>query len=237
MKKLVSLCLLIALVCSLCVTGISAAALSPAELYEKYAPVLDALEAEDYDAALNEIWGIMPAVEYEEVEITEENFYDYFEIKMGDPYEVTFMDGEKGIQPGFLVVAMKEGVQEKLDIDNCSLTIGVKAKKELRRAKIDFKDVTVKLGDKMDSKTKKELRKSASWFEPKVDTQLEVFAADGAHRYFSYIIDSDVFWYKDPAYKYWTSSTAQKGVDVKYYQVVYKDIELVNVTGTLFIAK
>ena len=45
MKKFVSLCLLIALVCSLCASGVSAAALSPEELYEKYATIIDALEA------------------------------------------------------------------------------------------------------------------------------------------------------------------------------------------------
>ncbi len=239
MKKLVSLCLLFALVCSLCVTGASAAALSPAELCEKYAPILDALEAGDYDAAIDEIEGSKPPVEYEEVVITEENFYDYFEIVTDDPIESSYTDGTKGIRPGYLKVSVKEGVMERLDLANCSLTIGVKAKKELRRAKIDFENVTVTLGDKMDSKTRKEMRKSAPWFETKVDTQIDLFRTDGMSHYFTSVIESDFFMFKEKTSwgGYWTNGLAEAGSKVKYYQVVYTDIEVLNVSGTLSIAK
>lgn len=233
MKKLVSVCLLIALVCSLCATGVFASALSPEELYEKYAPVIDALEAEDYDAAVEAIDALQPVVEYEAVEITPENFFDYFEIQQGEARKVTMRDGEERILPGGLEVVMKEGVRERLNRKDSTLTIGVKAKKDFYRAKIDAETGEVKLGDKMDSKDKKALKKSASWWESKVDTQIEVFYGDG---YYNYWLDSDSFWYKDKQYNYWTNEPAQLGSKTKYYQVVYRDIELVNAAGTLYLA-
>ena len=233
MKKLVSVCLLIALVCSLCATGVFASALSPEELYEKYAPVIDALEAEDYGVALKAIDELYNAQEFEVVEITPENFFDYFEIQQGEARRVNMVSGEERILPGGLEVVMKEGVRERLNWKESTLTIGVKAKKDFYRAKIDAETGEVKLGDKMDSKDKKALKKSASWWESKVDTQLEIFYEGG---YFNSWLDSDSFWYKNKQYNYWTNEPAQLGSKTKYYQVVYRDIELVNAVGTLYLA-
>ena len=237
MKKLVSLCLLFALVCSLCVTSVSAAAVSPEELYEKYAPILDALEAEDYDAALEAIEALVPVPEYEPVEITTENFYDYFEITTSEPRSYTNPDGRQTIQPGYLMVSPKEGVSERLNRDGSTLTIGVKAKKDLYRAKVDFETGTVTLGDKMKSDTKKEMKKSATWFESKVDTQIDVFYEMNGRTLYSSVLASDFFMFKNTEYKYWTNGPAEAGSKAKYYQVVYTDIELVNATGTIYIAK
>ena len=237
MKKLVSLCLLIALVCSLCASGVSAAALSPEELYEKYAPILDALEAEQYFAALEEIdAAATPDLDYEPVEITKDNFYDYFEIKMSDPGTYTYDDGTKCIYPGSLIVTVKDSVSKRLKWDGCSVTLSLTAKKDLYRAKVNFDKVKVTLGDKMDSKTKKELRKSADWLEPRVDTQVELFEEYRGHTYLNSTLDSDVFWYKNTKYDYWGNSPAEQGSKDKYYQVVYKNIEIVNVTGTIYVA-
>ena len=113
MKKLVSLCLLIALVCSLCATGISAAALSPEELYEKYATVIDALEAEEYNTAYNEVWGMIPIEAFEVVELTKDNFFDYYEIVKGEPTIERASSGKiKSVTPSSFQVALKEGRQE-----------------------------------------------------------------------------------------------------------------------------
>ena len=237
MKKFVSLCLLIALVCSFCAVGASAAALTPEELYEKYAPILDALEAEEYFVALKEIdAAATPDLDYEPVEITADNFYDYFEITTSDPRTYTYADGRTAVGPGYLQVSMKENVSGRIKADGSTLTVGVKAKKDLYRAKIDFENVAVTLGDKMKSDTKKEMKKSASWWESKVDTQIDVFEEMNGHTYFNNVLASDFFMYKDTQYKYWNNGPAEPGSKAKYYQVVYTDIELVNVSGTIYIA-
>ena len=178
-----------------------------------------------------------PDLDYEPVEITKDNFYDYFEITTSGPRTYTYADGSTAIGPGFLQISMKEDVADRIKVDGSSLTVGVKAKKDLYRAKVDFENVTVTLGDKMKSDTKKELRKNASWFEPKVDIQIELFEEYHGQTYIGGILDSDFFWYKDSEYNSWSNGPAEQGSKAKYYQVVYKDIELVNVTGTLFIAK
>ena len=84
MKKLIALALMLILIPALCATGASAAAESgdPTEKYLKYQELLDALEAGNYDEARSMVEQMKPAPEYPpvtEVEITADNFLDYFE--------------------------------------------------------------------------------------------------------------------------------------------------------------
>lgn len=50
------------------------------EKVEPYTAIIDALEAEDYDGALEAVEALRPAPEVTEVEITMDNLWDYFEI-------------------------------------------------------------------------------------------------------------------------------------------------------------
>lgn len=231
MKKLISVLLLIALFCT--VFAGSAFALSEEEeaLYTKYADLIALLEGEDYEAALEAVQAMIPEPEFEEVVLTEENFFDYFEIVSGDPYIERYAGGSiKTIYPGGLELRIKEDFAKRLDWENSTLSVGITAKKDLYRAKIDFETGEITLADSSDSDVKKALRKSVSWFESKVDTHV-----DGV--YSQYFLANDPFWYKDPTYKDWWGIEAAPGVKAKYYQVVYRDIELVNLEGTLILAK
>ena len=235
MKKFVSILLLIALVCSLCATGVFAAALSPEELYEKYADVIDALEAEDFDAAFEAVSALVPEKEYEEIVLTEENFFDYFEIVVDDAHIERNSSGKiKYIYPGNLVVKVKEEYYDLLDRENSTAAFGVKAKKDLYRAKIDWKTGEIKLNDSKDDDVKKEVKK-LDWFESSVNTFVDM--APNGRFYSTYFINGDVFFFKHPQYKAWISGRAEPDLDVKYYQIVYRDIEVVNLEGSLFIAK
>ena len=49
-------------------------------LYEKYSDVIDPMEAEDYDGALAAVKGRKPAPEQTTIEITADNWQDYFEV-------------------------------------------------------------------------------------------------------------------------------------------------------------
>ena len=230
MKKLVSLCLLIALICSLCATGASAAALSPAELYEKYAPILDALEAEDYDAALDEIWGIMPAVEYEEVVITPKNIFEYYEVVTEEPYIERDSTGAiTYIWPGNYLLRIKEDYKDRVDWEQSMVTVGVTAKKTLYRAKIDWETGELKLGDKIDSDLRKNLKKSGL-LETKLDT-----TQSGSY---SIYLGGDGFYFKHPEYKsWWRSSITPDLKKAKTYVATFSDLEIVRTEGSLFIAK
>ena len=232
MKKLTAFILLIALVCSLCVFAPSAAALTEEQeaLYTKYADLIALLEAEDFNAALETVTSMMPATEFEEITLTAENFFDYFEIATEEPSIERNSDGSiKQIYPGWLALKLKEDFVNRLDWENSTLTVGITAKKDLYRAKIDWETGEVTLSGKSDSDVKKAVKK-LDWFEPKVDVQVSEI-------YYSYYLSGDGFWFKHPTYKGWSSGFAEPDLKAKYYQVVYRDIELVSVEGTLFLAK
>lgn len=88
MKRTLAAILALALCLALCACGASAPAPTleptpnPGELlYNKYADIIDALEAEDYDGAVEAVEALRPAPEVTEVEITMDNLWDYFEIR------------------------------------------------------------------------------------------------------------------------------------------------------------
>ena len=104
MKKLIALTLALVSIFALCACGETAAP-APAEPvvtekivektvevevevpvvpeeYVKYQDLIDALEAEDYESAYKFIYDMVPVPPVTEVEITSDNFFDYFELKM-----------------------------------------------------------------------------------------------------------------------------------------------------------
>ena len=50
------------------------------QMYEKYRTIITKLEGENYDGAIEEIEAMKPAPVVQEVEITPDNFYDYYDI-------------------------------------------------------------------------------------------------------------------------------------------------------------
>ena len=50
------------------------------QMYEKYGSIITKLEGENYDGAIEEIEAMKPASVVQEVEITPDNFYDYYDI-------------------------------------------------------------------------------------------------------------------------------------------------------------
>ena len=90
MKRTVACMLLLSLCLGLCACGAAAPdptptpepTPNPAELLcEKYAPVIDALEAGDYDGAIAAVTAMKPVPPVTEVQITLDNLWDYFEIR------------------------------------------------------------------------------------------------------------------------------------------------------------
>ena len=50
------------------------------QMYEKYKSIIDKIEGENYDSAIEEIQAMKPAPSVQEVEITKDNFFDYYDI-------------------------------------------------------------------------------------------------------------------------------------------------------------
>ncbi len=233
MKKLISLCLLATLIFSLCAS--SASALTPEELVEKYALLIDALEAGDRKAAVDAYAGYQPELEYEPVDLTEENFFDYFEISTGEPHVEKKSSGKIDyIYPSSLYVSLKEEYNRLIDWQNSTASFGVQAKKTPYRAKIDFETGTVKLGDKASDDVRKAIKK-LDWYESKIDTFVDL--ARNGSLYSSGYIGGDAFYFKNKASwgSYWTNGAAEPDTGYKYYQIVYSDYKISNVSGTLYI--
>lgn len=92
MKRTLSAILVVVLCLALCACGASAPAPAPEPkpnpgelLYNKYSAIIDALEAEDYDGAVEAVNAMRPAPKYQEIVITTSNYSEYFEVEPNLP--------------------------------------------------------------------------------------------------------------------------------------------------------
>lgn len=157
MKKIVTFLCLLALCLSLCACGQSAqpvqeepspAQLEPAQLepskgdlmYEKYGSIIDNLESEDYQAAIDEIRAMLPEPEIIEVSITPENFYDYYELVDIEPYISKDANGKVlEVWPYLdMQFILKSEYQDRLINEGSKVEIGVTADYSLRTISVDW---------------------------------------------------------------------------------------------------
>ncbi len=227
MKKLVSVLLLIALFCT-AFAG-SAFALSEEEeaLYTKYADLIALLEAEDYNAALDTIWGMMPAQEAEEVVITLENFFDYYEESVNEDYIERDAEGKiTSIYPGDVIYTLKEEYANRLDWENSSVTIGVTGKLSLLRVKFDWETGERTVGDKADKSIRKAAQKYADF-----SSDISVQASGAGILY----LNTDRCFYGFSSSDLRMVGMAESGSKLKYYEAVPSELEVINAEGTLYL--
>ena len=141
MKKLVAVVLILVAVFALCACGetqviekeVEKTVEVPVvpEAWQKYQSIFDALEAEDFDSAQALIEDMKPVPETPpivEVQITKENFFDYFEYVCEPQYEYAERDSKGNYtNVGFDVkyVLKDEFSIAKEKIDECSVDSGV----------------------------------------------------------------------------------------------------------------
>ena len=148
MKKIIALALVLISIFALCACGEAASPAEPVvkekivevekevpvvpEEYVKYQGLIDALEAEDYDKAYELIHDMVPVPEATEVEITNDNFFDYFELHMDyEPARYVQKDSSGNVTTFSLVPAyvLKDEYKIATDSEHQSkLEIGVKFK-------------------------------------------------------------------------------------------------------------
>ncbi len=161
MKKCLMFILLFALCLSLIACGQSAQPVqeepSPAQpepskgdlMYEKYSSIIDKLESEDYQAAIDEISAMLPEPEITEVTITPENFYEYYELVPMDPY-ITKDAGGKILEiwPEFAQqFILKTEYRDRLIYEGSNVEIGVTADYSMRAVTVDWNTGEVLLGE------------------------------------------------------------------------------------------
>ena len=167
MKKLISVLLLIALFCTAFAGSAFALTEDEEALYAKYADLIALMENEDYEAAYEAFQAMMPEPEYEEVVLTEENFFDYFEIVTAEPYIERDSAGViKTVYPGGLQLRMKEDFAKRLDWENSTLSVGITAKKDMYRARSISRPARSRLGIRV-IPTSRRLSKNSTGSSPR----------------------------------------------------------------------
>lgn len=152
MKKIIALVLILASLFALCACGQQTVTEKVVEKevekevevpvipeeYEKYQGLIDALEAADYDTATEIFTGFLPVPEAEpvtEVQITPENFFDYFEYQEFPADNLNFKRNTAGViyelyaASGFYLKDGYKIAQEKAA--DCTAEVGVKYQVQL----------------------------------------------------------------------------------------------------------
>ena len=186
MKQLISLCLLIACICSLGVTGVYAA-------------------AEDRET----------------IELTAENFFDYYELVQED--SVCKLDSKGKIQtvnPGPYVFVLKEEYQGRCEWKDEDVTVAVKGTESYCRVKIDGKTGEITLGKEADKDIAKALKKTI--FHTELDGEVS-----GRERI---VVCQPLLYYRTN--RVWMRGPVKPTNKIKLYMGVW-DVDVVSVSGTI----
>ena len=82
-------------------------------LYEKYNDVVDAMEAESYEEAIEAIQDRMPEPAYSEVAITTDNWEDYFTLTTYEAWDINAFNEADGLTVYYALVP-KDDIKDKL---------------------------------------------------------------------------------------------------------------------------
>ncbi len=206
MKKTLTLLLALSLCLSLCACGGEPkAAENPYEKYAKYAELFDYLEANDWDNAnayLRNHFGMPeespteltepvvtepvvtepPVTEpiYETVEITMDNWQEYFELRVYDAFEANGFGEFERATTYFSLVSKDEFIVDYSTIENSSVTFEYTYTAEDKTASVDFENRTVIYGNTTGSRA----------MDPQVETMGNVgqyIGEDTGSRYGKYL--------------------------------------------------
>ena len=120
------------------------------QMYEKYESIINKLEGENYDGAIEEIQAMKPAPVVQEVKITPENFFDYYDIEYRENNIERDSDGKiVTINKWDNLFNFKLKDEYTLDFDQDDpIAIGVTSEYDLKKIEnVDFETGEITLGD------------------------------------------------------------------------------------------
>ena len=119
------------------------------QMYEKYKSIITKLEGENYDGAIEEIEAMKPVPDVQEVAITPENFFDYYDIVYRENSITRDSDGKiTSIDrwDSFFSFCLKDEFILDENEDN-TLVIGVTGDYDLKKIEnVDFETGDIILG-------------------------------------------------------------------------------------------
>lgn len=137
------------------------------QMYEKYRSIITKLEGENYDGAIEEIEAMKPAPVVQEVVITPDNFFDYYNIVYRDNIITRDSDGKItsiNKNDDLFYFNLKDGYILDENEDN-TLVIGVTGDYDLKKVEnVDFETGEIILGEEVFEEIETEIVESAkSW--------------------------------------------------------------------------
>lgn len=147
------------------------------QMYEKYKSIITKLEGENYDGAIEEIEAMKPVPDVQEVAITPENFFDYYDIVYRENSITRDSDGKiTSIDrwDSFFSFCLKDEFILDENEDN-TLVIGVTGDYDLKKIEnVDFETGDIILGKDVFDELKAEIVESETVWTNEVSTQLSV---------------------------------------------------------------
>ena len=147
------------------------------QMYEKYKTIIDKLEGENYDGAIEEIQAMKPAPVVQEVKITTDNFYDYYDIVYR---ENNFERDSEGnitkIDKWDYLFSFRLKDEYTLDEnEDNKIVIGVTGDYDLKKIEdVDFETGKITIGEEVFSEYKDEIIESAKGWTEEDSTLLSV---------------------------------------------------------------
>lgn len=238
MKKIIAMVLLFSFAISLSACGATSSEPSVGDqMYEKYKTIIDNLEAEDYEKALDEISNMMPEPEINEVTITPENFLDYYEIVYWP------IDGEKdasgmwtslSINTSSFYFKLKDQFVDKVEEEDSHCEVGIVGSHDLKRLEsVDFSTGRYVLSEE----TYDDIKQTV-WEQFKAYGNPETFSvtAEGVREIYPFLNDfltGNTIWYHWGNWSF--DRLSPDVVDNEIYVSVIGDLEIVRAEGTLFL--
>lgn len=133
------------------------------QMYEKYKSIITKLEGENYDGAIEEIEAMKPAPDVQEVAITPENFFDYYDISYRENSITRDSDGKivsinKWDNEFYFALKDEYALDEKSDN---TIVCGMTCDHDLKKIEnVDFETGEIILGDEVFDTYKNEILES-----------------------------------------------------------------------------
>ncbi len=207
------------------------------QMYEKYKSIIDKLEGENYDGAIEEIQAMKPAPTVQEVEITADNFFDYYDIVYDENNIERDSDGKiteiKKWDNNFRFI-LKDKYSLDPDKDN-KIVIGVTGDYDLKKIEeVDFQTGEITLGEDAFDEYKDEIIESAKGWTDEDSTTLSVSCEGSMELSFNNTPKvSGARWKKDE--DRWRQYYEITPDDYEGYVFVPVDIQITRAEGTLHI--
>lgn len=209
------------------------------QMYEKYKSIITKLEGENYDGAIEEIEAMKPAPDVQEVAITPENFFDYYDIVYRENSITRDADGKitSILKCDYLFYFSLKDKYILDENENNALRIGVTGDYDLKKIEnVDFETGEINLGEEVFDEIETEIVESEKDWTNEDSTSLSA-TCEGIKEIYCDNIPKVVIYQWSPGEYGWSFRVDITPTDYEGYVFVPVNIQITRAEGTLHIVK